>query len=163
ILRALVACGWFGIQTWIGGEAINAMIVALAPSWARFSSGPAICFVFFWLLNVLVILRGIETIRFLQCISAPFLLLIVLALLRRYCRHLRHDEHFWPGALGSRRRSLSPRQSFRRRSGDDRLADGHSQRQRRSQRCLFGQRFFQSVSTPHQFSHRRPHHLRHGH
>src|SRR5438128_553589 len=81
ILRALVACGWFGIQTWIGGEAINAMIEALAPSWARFSSGPAICFVFFWLLNVLVILRGIETIRFLQGISAPFLLLIGLALL----------------------------------------------------------------------------------
>jgi NCS1 family nucleobase:cation symporter-1 len=81
ILRALVACGWFGIQTWIGGEAINAMIVALAPSWANFHSGPAICFVFFWLLNVLVILRGIETIRFLQGISAPFLLLIGLALL----------------------------------------------------------------------------------
>ena len=81
ILRALVACGWFGIQSWIGGEAINAMIVALAPSWARFSSGPAICFIFFWLLNVLVILRGIETIRFLQGISAPFLLLIGLALL----------------------------------------------------------------------------------
>ena len=57
------------------------MIVALAPSWARFSSGPAICFIFFWLLNVLVILRGIETIRFLQGISAPFLLLIGLALL----------------------------------------------------------------------------------
>src|SRR5437773_7765294 len=81
ILRALVACGWFGIQSWIGGEAINAMIVALAPSWARFSSGPAICFIFFWLLNVLVILRGIETIRFLQGISAPFLLLIGFALL----------------------------------------------------------------------------------
>src|ERR1700726_3587845 len=63
ILRALVACGWFGIQTWIGGEAINTMIVALAPSWANFHSGPAVCFFFFWLLNVLVILRGIETIR----------------------------------------------------------------------------------------------------
>src|SRR5437899_8335012 len=81
ILRALVTCGWFGIQTWIGGQASNAMIVALAPSWASFRAGPAICFVFFWLLNVLVILRGIETIRFLQGISAPFLLLIGLALL----------------------------------------------------------------------------------
>jgi NCS1 family nucleobase:cation symporter-1 len=81
ILRALVACGWFGIQTWIGGEAINAMIVALAPGWANFHFGPAVCFFFFWLLNVLVILRGIETIRFLQGISAPFLLLIGLALL----------------------------------------------------------------------------------
>jgi len=81
ILRALVACGWFGIQTWIGGEAINAMIAALVPSWARFTYGSALCFLFFWLLNVLVILRGIETIRFLQGVSAPFLLLIGLALL----------------------------------------------------------------------------------
>jgi nucleobase:cation symporter-1, NCS1 family len=81
ILRALVACGWFGIQTWIGGEAINAMIVALVPAWAHFLYGAALCFLFFWLLNVLVILRGIETIRFLQGISAPFLLLIGFALL----------------------------------------------------------------------------------
>src|SRR5260370_37199214 len=44
ILRALVACGWFGIQTWIGGEAINAMLVALTPSWGHFASGPALCF-----------------------------------------------------------------------------------------------------------------------
>jgi nucleobase:cation symporter-1, NCS1 family len=81
ILRALVACGWFGIQTWIGGEAINAMITALAPGWAHFRYGAALCFVFFWLLNVIVILRGIETIRFLQGVSAPFLLFIGLALL----------------------------------------------------------------------------------
>jgi NCS1 family nucleobase:cation symporter-1 len=81
ILRALVACGWFGIQTWIGGEAINAMIVALAPGWSHFVYGAALCFTGFWLLNVLVILRGIETIRFLQGISAPFLLLIGFALL----------------------------------------------------------------------------------
>ncbi len=81
ILRALVACGWFGIQTWIGGEAINAMITALAPGWAHFNYGVALCFAFFWLLNVIVILRGIETIRFLQGVSAPFLLLIGLALL----------------------------------------------------------------------------------
>ncbi len=81
ILRALVACGWFGIQTWIGGEAINAMLIALFPGWQHFAFGPAVCFGFFWLLNVLVILRGIETIRFLQGVSAPFLLLIGLALL----------------------------------------------------------------------------------
>jgi len=81
ILRALVACGWFGIQTWIGGEAINAMLVALAPGWQHFQYGQAVCFGVFWLLNVLVILRGIETIRFLQGVSAPFLLLIGLALL----------------------------------------------------------------------------------
>lgn len=81
MLRALVACGWFGIQTWIGGEAINAMIVALAPSWKNVTWGVAVCFLFFWLLNLVVILRGIKTIRFLQGITAPFLLLIGVALL----------------------------------------------------------------------------------
>ena len=81
ILRALVACGWFGIQTWIGGEAIYAMIVVLAPAWKSVSWGVPACFLFFWILNVLVIVRGIKTIRFLQGVTAPFLLLIGLALL----------------------------------------------------------------------------------
>jgi NCS1 family nucleobase:cation symporter-1 len=81
ILRAFVACGWFGIQTWIGGEAINAMLTALAPAWRNFHYGPAVCFGFFWLLNVIVILKGIETIRFMQVVAAPFLLIIGLALL----------------------------------------------------------------------------------
>jgi nucleobase:cation symporter-1, NCS1 family len=81
VLRALVACGWFGIQTWIGGEAINALVIALVPRWHNVALGPALCFVAFWLLNLVVIVRGIETIRFLQGISAPFLLIISVALL----------------------------------------------------------------------------------
>jgi NCS1 family nucleobase:cation symporter-1 len=81
MLRALVACGWFGIQTWIGGEAIYAMIVALHPGAKNVSWGLAACFLCFWALNLAVILRGIKTIRFLQGITAPFLLLIGLALL----------------------------------------------------------------------------------
>ena len=81
MLRALVACGWFGIQTWIGGEAINALVAALVPAWKHFALGAPVCFVFFWLLNVAVILRGIETIRFLQGVTAPFLFAIGLALL----------------------------------------------------------------------------------
>ncbi|HEX2712195.1 MAG TPA: NCS1 family nucleobase:cation symporter-1 [Candidatus Acidoferrales bacterium] len=86
ILRALVACGWFGIQTWIGGEAINAMIVALVPKWKDVVWGVPLCFAAFWLLHVIVILRGIRTIRFLQGITAPFLLLIGMALLL-WARH----------------------------------------------------------------------------
>ncbi len=81
LLRALVACGWFGIQTWIGGEAIDTMIAALAPAWKSFTWGVPLCFAFFWILNVVVIAKGIKTIRFLQGITAPFLLLIGLALL----------------------------------------------------------------------------------
>lgn len=81
ILRALVACGWFGIQTWIGGEAISAMVVALVPSLKAAPWIVPACFLFFWLLNVIVILRGISTIRLLQGVTAPFLLLIGMTLL----------------------------------------------------------------------------------
>jgi NCS1 family nucleobase:cation symporter-1 len=81
LLRALVACGWLGIQTWIGGEAINAMLVALDPRWQYVRWGVPLCFIAFWLLHVVVILRGIRTIRWLQGVSAPFLLVIGAALL----------------------------------------------------------------------------------
>jgi nucleobase:cation symporter-1, NCS1 family len=81
VLRALVACGWFGIQTWIGGEAISTLIGVLAPGWAHFAHSTAICFLAFWLINVAVILKGIEYIRFLQGISAPILLGVGLLLL----------------------------------------------------------------------------------
>src|SRR5262250_107809 len=81
VLRALVACGWFGIQTWIGGEAISTLISVLAPGWSHVAYGPAICFFAFWLINLAVILSGIEYIRFLQGISAPILLAVGVLLL----------------------------------------------------------------------------------
>jgi NCS1 family nucleobase:cation symporter-1 len=81
VLRALVACGWFGINTWIGGEAINALVIALVPSWNTFANGVWICFAAFWLLHVIVIVMGIRTIQFLQGITAPFLLTIGVVLL----------------------------------------------------------------------------------
>jgi nucleobase:cation symporter-1, NCS1 family len=81
VLRALVACGWFGIQTWIGGEAISTLIATLVPSWGQFPHSAAICFMAFWVINLVVILKGIEYIRFLQGISAPILLAVGLLLL----------------------------------------------------------------------------------
>jgi len=81
VLRALVACGWFGIQTWIGGEAISTLISVLAPGWSHVAYGPAICFFAFWLINLAVIVKGIEYIRFLQGISAPILLAVGVLLL----------------------------------------------------------------------------------
>jgi nucleobase:cation symporter-1, NCS1 family len=80
VLRALVACGWFGIQTWIGGQAIHSMLRILWPS----ASAPAmvwVCFGAFWLLNMLVIWKGIETIKVLEGIGAPFMLGVGLLLL----------------------------------------------------------------------------------
>jgi nucleobase:cation symporter-1, NCS1 family len=81
VLRALVACGWFGIQTWIGGEAINTLIATLAPQWSTVPHNAAICFLAFWLINLAVILKGIEYIRILQGISAPILLAVGVLLL----------------------------------------------------------------------------------
>ncbi|MEO8126420.1 MAG: NCS1 family nucleobase:cation symporter-1 [Bryobacteraceae bacterium] len=81
VLRALVACGWFGIQTWIGGQAIFSMLQILWPAAKDFSSGIWICFFAFWSLNMFVIWRGIETIRFLEGIGAPFMLGVGLLLL----------------------------------------------------------------------------------
>src|SRR3954464_7818873 len=81
VLRALVACGWFGIQTWIGGEAINTLLTVLWPAWKNVPYNVGICFMAFWVINLLVILKGIEYIRFLQGVSAPVLLLVGLLLL----------------------------------------------------------------------------------
>jgi NCS1 family nucleobase:cation symporter-1 len=80
LLRALVACGWFGIQTWIGGQAIHSMLQVLWPA----ASNPAlvwVCFGAFWALNMFVIWKGIDTIRFLEGIGAPFMLGVGLLLL----------------------------------------------------------------------------------
>jgi len=81
VLRALVACGWFGIQTWIGGQAIYSMLRIFWPGAARLPGGVWICFFAFWALNMAVIWRGIETIKFLEGIGAPFMLGIGLLLL----------------------------------------------------------------------------------
>jgi NCS1 family nucleobase:cation symporter-1 len=88
ILRALVACGWFGIQTWIGGEAIYKIcstIFHLSPAtttnWLGISGGQFLCFLFFWGINMFVIYRGIETIRWLMNIKAPLLIALGLLLL----------------------------------------------------------------------------------
>src|SRR5437867_3276652 len=81
VLRALVACGWFGIQTWIGGQAIHAMLKILWPAWGNLSAGIGISFLFFWAVNIFVIWRGIECIRFLEGVSAPFMIAVGLLLL----------------------------------------------------------------------------------
>src|SRR6185437_10896443 len=81
LLRAIVACGSFGIQTWIGGQAINSMLHILIPLTSGRPFTAWLCFFAFWGLNLLVIWRGIETIRFLQGIGAPFMLAVGVLLL----------------------------------------------------------------------------------
>jgi NCS1 family nucleobase:cation symporter-1 len=80
VMRALVACGWFGIQTWIGGAAIYSMLKIMWPAVADMAGGIWICFFFFWLINMWVVWNGIETIRWLEGVGAPFLLAVGLLL-----------------------------------------------------------------------------------
>jgi NCS1 family nucleobase:cation symporter-1 len=81
ILRALVACGWFGIQAWIGGQAIYSMLRIAWPGAASVPGCGWICFFVFWAINMIVIWRGLETIKFLEGIGAPFMLVVGLLLL----------------------------------------------------------------------------------
>jgi nucleobase:cation symporter-1, NCS1 family len=81
MLRAIVACGWFGIQSWIGGQAIHSMLVVLWPGTEAAPWTVWACFLGFWLLNMVVIWRGVDSIRFLQGFSAPFMVVMSLSLL----------------------------------------------------------------------------------
>ena len=94
LLRALVACGWFGIQTWIGGAAIYSIVTTfivneINPAWQPPADIPSIginsvqlgCFLLFWAINMWVIYKGIESIRVLLNIKAPLLIVLGLVLL----------------------------------------------------------------------------------
>jgi NCS1 family nucleobase:cation symporter-1 len=90
LLRGLVACGWFGIQTWIGGSAIYQLLLIVVPSLSAsaylgdfigLNLAQAFCFLFFWLINMWIVYRGIDSIKKLEAWAAPFLLLMGLALL----------------------------------------------------------------------------------
>src|ERR671922_954173 len=89
LMRAFVACGWFGIQTWIGGNAIYKIMSIFAPSLATGSTSnflgitfvQFLCFMFFWGINMLVVYKGIDCIRWLLNIKAPLLIALGLMLL----------------------------------------------------------------------------------
>ena len=89
LLRALVACGWFGIQTWIGGDAIYKILGVFFPAFTSGAPLPVLdisfthllCFLAFWTVNMAVIWRGIDTIRVLLNFKAPLLIALGLLLL----------------------------------------------------------------------------------
>ena len=81
LLRAFVACGWFGIQSWIGGSAIHAMLLIVWPAIGQVAWSLAACFLGFWLLNMVVVWRGVESVRRLQAFGAPFMFVMAAALL----------------------------------------------------------------------------------
>ena len=89
LMRALVACGWFGIQAWIGGEALNTFFANVIPGWATLL-GPGVgghtttewvSFLLFWGLNIWIIYRGMDLLRRVENWAAPFVLVMTAALL----------------------------------------------------------------------------------
>jgi NCS1 family nucleobase:cation symporter-1 len=80
LLRAVVACGWFGIQTWIGGQAIYTMMKVALPQYEP-PFAMALGFLLFWAWNMYIVVRGSESIKALEAWAAPFLIVSGLALL----------------------------------------------------------------------------------
>src|SRR5687768_407690 len=81
LLRAGVACGWFGIQTWIGGAAIDTLLGIALPFWNGLPAHVWVSFALFWMMNIYFIVKGTESIRFFEAWAAPVLLLMGVALL----------------------------------------------------------------------------------
>ena len=82
LMRALVACGWFGIQSWIGGEALHTFFTSLFPAgrrcWARASTATPttewLSFLLFWGSNIFIVYRGMDLLRMVENWAAPFVL-----------------------------------------------------------------------------------------
>jgi len=90
VLRALVACGWFGIQTYIGGEAVRTFVVVLWPGFGELggaerllglSLSSALTFLVFWALNIWIIYRGMNAVRVFENWAAPLVLVMAGALM----------------------------------------------------------------------------------
>ncbi|HWP37773.1 MAG TPA: NCS1 family nucleobase:cation symporter-1 [Gemmatimonadales bacterium] len=90
MMRAVVACGWFGIQTWIGGLAIHALLGILWPAWLELGGDwrfmgygvpHYVSFIAFWIVNMYFVWAGTESIKWLETLSAPALVIMGLALL----------------------------------------------------------------------------------
>lgn len=81
LIRAVVACGWFGIQTLFGGIAIHLMFSAMFDTWAALGGvGEVLGFFIFWVLNLAVVIRGSESIKLLEALAAPLLLIVAIGL-----------------------------------------------------------------------------------
>jgi NCS1 family nucleobase:cation symporter-1 len=81
IARALVACGWFGIQTWLGGLALDALVTAAWGGWANVPAHSFITFFVFWVVQLVIILTGIEGVKWFESFAAPLLIVGGIALL----------------------------------------------------------------------------------
>ncbi|MFC3607874.1 NCS1 family nucleobase:cation symporter-1 [Stutzerimonas tarimensis] len=93
LIRAVVACGWFGIQTLFGGLAISLLLGTLFEGWRALGGlGEVLGFMIFWALNLWVVLRGAESIKWLETLAAPLLLAVAIGLLAWAMPHMSVGE-----------------------------------------------------------------------
>lgn len=82
LIRALIACGWFGIQTMFGGLAIHLLFSAMSDGWASLAgTGEVLGFFIFWVMNLWVVIKGSESIKLLETVAAPLLLVVGVGLI----------------------------------------------------------------------------------
>jgi NCS1 family nucleobase:cation symporter-1 len=81
LARAVIAAGWFGINSWFGGQALDAILLRVLPFWQTLAPHLAVAFALFWLLNVAIAMRGPQAIGRLAQIAAPTVALGAIALL----------------------------------------------------------------------------------
>jgi NCS1 family nucleobase:cation symporter-1 len=93
VMRAIVGCGWFGINAWIGGQALQTFFRSLWPGWQTVLGDKAdnwlmhghygtewISFLLFWGLNILIVYRGMDLVRKVENLAAPYVLVMTAAL-----------------------------------------------------------------------------------
>ncbi|MFO0605966.1 MAG: NCS1 family nucleobase:cation symporter-1 [Polyangiales bacterium] len=84
LMRAIVACGWFGIQCWIGGKALHTFFLSLSPGWETLLGAKVgghaptmwLSFLMFWGMNIWIIFRGMDLLRKVENIAAPYVLVM---------------------------------------------------------------------------------------
>lgn len=81
LARALIAAGWFGINSWFGGEALDAILTRTLPLWNSIPGHLAAAFAIFWAINVAIAMRGPQAIGRLAQFAAPTLAIGAIALL----------------------------------------------------------------------------------
>jgi NCS1 family nucleobase:cation symporter-1 len=82
LIRAVVACGWFGVQTLFGGIAIHLLLAEIFDGWAALGgTGEVLGFFIFWIANIAVVIRGSESIKHLESLAAPMLLIVAVGLI----------------------------------------------------------------------------------
>lgn len=79
IIRGILGIFWFGVQAWIGGQAVHIIINTIYPSWQDLGfTSQFISFIIFWIINVYIAASGSKAVKVLEGISAPILLVLSL-------------------------------------------------------------------------------------